>query len=201
MSAELVKELRDRTGAGFMECKKALAETGGNVEKAIDYLREKGMASANKKAGRSANDGKVHAYIHGNGKLGVLLEVNCETDFVAKTEDFQTLVNNVAMHVAAANPRYLNKESVPAEDVEKEKAIFRVQAEESGKKGPVVEKIVEGKVGKFYEENCLLQQKYIKEPEKSIEALLKETIAKLGENIQIRRFARFQLGEKSPGQA
>lgn len=200
-SADLVKELRDRTGAGFMDCKKALLETGNNVDKAIDYLREKGIASAQKKAGRVANDGKIHCYIHGNGKLGVLVEVNCETDFVAKTEDFQNFVSNVAMHVAAANPRYLSKEFVPAEDVEKEKAIFKVQAEESGKKGPVIEKIVEGKVGKFYEETCLLQQKYIKEPEKTIESLLKETISKLGENVQIRRFARFQLGEKLAGQA
>jgi len=194
-SANQVKELRDRTGAGFLECKKALEETENNLDKAIDYLRLKGLASAHKKQGRAANDGRIHAYIHGNGKVGVMVEVNCETDFVAKTDEFQSFVNNVALHIAAANPRYLNKEDVPAADAEKEKVIFRAQAEESGKKGPVVEKIVEGKIGKFYEEVCLLHQKYVKEPEKSIEDLVKETIAKLGENIAIRRFVRFQLGE------
>lgn len=193
--ANQVKELRERTGAGFLECKKALEETKNDLEKAINYLREKGLAAAHKKQGRVAKDGRVHAYIHGNGKVGVLVEVNCETDFVAKTDEFQSFVNNVALHIAAANPRYLVKDQVPAEDVDKEKAIFRVQAEESGKKGPVIEKIVEGKIGKFYEEVCLLHQKYVKEPEKSIEDLVKETIAKLGENIAIRRFVRFQLGE------
>ncbi len=193
-SATQVKELRERTGAGFMECKRALEETG-DIDKAIDFLRQKGLASAHKKQGRAANDGRIHSYIHGNGKVGVLVEVNCETDFVAKTDEFQNFVNNVALHIAAASPRYLTKDEVPAAEADKEKAIFRIQAEESGKKGPVIEKIVEGKIGKFYEEICLLHQKYVKEPEKSIEDLVKETIAKLGENIAIRRFVRFQLGE------
>ena len=197
MSADLVKELRERTGAGFMDCKKALAENGDNIEKAMEFLRLKGVASASKKAGRTANDGRVSAYIHGNGKIGVLVEVNCETDFVAKTDEFANFVSNIAMHIAAASPRYLNKEAVPAEDVEKEKGIIRTQAEESGKKGPVLDKIVEGKIGKFYEENCLLHQRYVKDPDKTIEELVKETIAKVGENIGIRRYARFMLGEKT----
>jgi elongation factor Ts len=189
-----IKELRERTGAGFLECKKALEQTGG-IEKAIDFLREKGIASAGKKMSRTANEGRIHSYIHGNGKIGVMVEVNCETDFVAKTDEFLQFVNDVAMHVAAVAPRYLNKEMVPAEDVEKEKAIFRVQAQESGKPAPVIEKIVEGKIGKFYEENCLLHQKFVKDPDKSIESLVKEMIAKLGENIAIRRYVRYQLGE------
>lgn len=197
MSADLVKELRDRTGAGFMDCKKALGETGNDLDKAMEYLRVKGIASASKKAGRSANDGRVTSYIHGTGKIGVLVEVNCETDFVAKTDDFGNFVNNVALHIAAAAPRWLNKEQVTPADLEKEREIFRTQAAESGKPAPVIEKIVEGKIGKFYEENCLLHQKYVKEPEKTIEDLTKEAIAKLGENISIRRFVRFQLGEKT----
>jgi elongation factor Ts len=195
IDASLVKELREKTGAGFMECKRALEASNADLDKATTYLRERGLAAASKKAGRSANDGRVHSYIHGNGKLGVLVEVNCETDFVARTDDFVNFVNDVAMHIAAANPRYLDKDSVPAEDLEKEKGIFRVQAEQSGKKGPVVEKIVEGKIGKFYEENCLVNQKFVKDPDKSIEALVKEAIAKLGENITVKRFVRFQLGE------
>lgn len=193
--ASLVKELRDKTGAGFMDCKKALSESGNDLDKAVTYLREKGLAAAAKKAGRAANEGRVVSYIHGDGKIGVLVELNCETDFVARTDEFQELGRNLAMHVAAANPRYLNKEAVPAEDLEKAKSIFRVQAEESGKKGPVVEKIVEGKIGKFYEEVCFLHQKYVKNPDFTIEQLLKESIAKLGENMSIKRYARFQLGE------
>ncbi len=195
--AILVKELREKTGAGFMDCKKALLESGNDIEKAMTYLREKGLAAAAKKAGRAANEGRVQSYIHGDGKIGVLVEVNCETDFVARTDEFQNLVRDIAMHIAAASPRYLDKDGVPAEDLEKEKAIFRVQAEESGKKGPVVEKIVEGKIGKFYEENCLVNQKFVKDPELSIEALLKNAIAKLGENMAIKRFVRFQLGESA----
>lgn len=198
VEANLVKELREKTGAGFMECKRALEASQSDLEKAISYLRERGLAAAAKKAGRSANDGRVHAYIHGTGKIGVLVEVNCETDFVARTDDFQNFVNDIAMHIAAANPRYLDKEAVPAADVEKEKEIFRVQAEQSGKKGPVIEKIVEGKVSKFYEENCLIHQKFVKNPDVTIEGLVKEAIAKLGENIAIRRYARFMLGETAP---
>lgn len=195
--AILVKELREKTGAGFMDCKKALLESGNDIDKAMTYLREKGLAAAAKKAGRAANEGRVQSYIHGDGKIGVLVEVNCETDFVARTDEFQNLVRDIAMHIAAASPRYLDKDGVPAEDLEKEKAIFRVQAEESGKKGPVVEKIVEGKIGKFYEENCLVNQKFVKDPDLSIEALLKNAIAKLGENMAIKRFVRFQLGESA----
>lgn len=193
--ALLVKELREKTGAGFMDCKKALAESNNDLEKATEYLRLKGLAAAAKKAGRVANDGRIHAYIHGTGKLGVLVEINCETDFVAKTDEFQSFVNNIAMHIAAANPKYLNKESVPVDDIEKEKSIYRTQAQETGKQGPVLEKIVEGKLNKFYEEFCLLNQKYVKEPEKNIETVVKEMIAKVGENISVKRFTRFQLGE------
>ena len=195
--ANLVKELREKTGAGFMDCKKALAETGNDIEKAMTFLREKGLAAAAKKAGRAANEGRIQSYIHGEGKIGVLVEVNCETDFVARTDEFQNLVRDVAMHIAAAAPRYLDKNHVPEADLEKEKGIFRVQAEESGKKGPVVEKIVEGKIGKFYEENCLVHQKFVKNPDLTIEALIKNAIAKLGENMAIKRFVRFQLGETS----
>jgi elongation factor Ts len=194
-SANDIKSLREKTGAGFLECKKALESTENDMEKAITYLREKGLAAAVKKAGRTANEGRIHSYIHGNGKLGVLVEVNCETDFVAKTEEFVALANNIALHIAATNPRYLNKEAVPQEDIEKERAVFRAQAENSGKKGPVIDKIVDGKVNKFYEEVCLMHQAFVKEPEKNIETVIKESIAKLGENIAIRRFVRFQLGE------
>ncbi len=190
-----VKELRERTGAGFMECKKALIETNNDMEKAITWLREKGIASASKKAGRVANDGRVHAYIHGTGKIGVLVEINCETDFVARTDDFVNFVNDVAMHIAAANPRYLTKEEVPTGDIDSERSILKAQAEAQGKKGPVVDKIVDGRINKFYEENCLLQQRFVKDADKTIEQLVKESIAKLGENISIRRFSRFQLGE------
>lgn len=196
-----IKELRERTGAGFLECKKALEENSNNLDKAIQYLREKGLAAAVKKQGRLANEGKIHAYIHSNGKIGVLVEINCETDFVARTDDFLSFVNDVAMHVAAASPRYLNKESVPQADIDKEKDIFRKQAMETGKTGPVLDKIAEGKVQKFFEENCLLQQRFVKDPDKTIEQLTKEQIAKLGENITIGRFVRFQLGENQKAQA
>ncbi|MBM4316757.1 MAG: translation elongation factor Ts [Deltaproteobacteria bacterium] len=193
--ATLVKELRDKTGAGFMDCKKALAQSGNDMEKAIVFLREKGLAAAAKKLGRAANEGRVASYIHGEGKIGVLVEVNCETDFVARTDEFQDFVRNIAMHIAAASPRYLNKESVPAADIELEKAIFIKQAEESGKKGPVLEKIAEGKINKFFEENCLVQQRYVKDPDQTIEQLVKAQVAKLGENISVKRYVRFQVGE------
>ena len=195
ITAELVRELRERTGAGMMECKRALDECGSDLEKAIQFLRQRGLAAAVKKQGRVANEGRVHSYIHGQGRIGVLIEVNCETDFVARTDDFQSLVNDLAMHVAAANPRYVTREQVSPEDLEKEKAVFRVQAENSGKKGPVIEKIVEGKIGKFYEETCLLDQAFVKDPEKTIDGLVKGMIAKLGENISVRRFARFQIAD------
>ncbi len=194
-SAELVKELREKTGAGMMECKKALVESANDLDKAMTYLRERGLANAAKKAGRAANEGRIHSYIHSNGKIGVMLEINCETDFVARTDDFQNLCNDIAMHIAAANPRYLVKEEVPSADVEKEKDIFRAQMADAKKPPQVIEKILEGKIGKFYEENCLLQQKFVKDPDNSIEQVVKAAIAKLGENIGIRRYARFQLGE------
>jgi elongation factor Ts len=194
-SANIVKDLRDRTGAGIMECKRALQETQNDLEKAIEYLRKKGLAAAAKRQGKVTKEGRVHSYIHGQGKLGVLVEINCETDFVANTDEFKQFVHDVAMHVAAANPRYLTSEVVPQVDLDKEKEIYRAQAEASGKKGPVIDKIVEGKIGKFYEEACLMQQKFVKDPDKSIELLTKELIAKLGENITINRFVRFQLGE------
>jgi elongation factor Ts len=190
-----IKELRERTGAGFLDCKKALVENDNNMDKAIEFLRQKGLAAAVKKAGRTANQGLVHSYIHAGGKIGVLVEVNCETDFVANTDEYRAFVSDVAMHIAAANPRFLNKEQVTESDLDKEKALFRTQAEASGKKGPVVDKIIEGKMGKFYEEVCLVNQRFVKDPDKTIEDLVKGMIAKLGENIAIRRFARFQLGE------
>ncbi len=190
-----IKELRERTGAGFLDCKKALTENGNNIDKAIEFLRQKGLAAAVKKAGRVANQGLVHSYIHAGGKIGVLVEINCETDFVANTDEYKTFVTDVAMHIAASNPRYLTKEQVTEADLEKEKAVFRAQAEASGKKGPVIDKIIEGKMGKFYEEVCLIQQRFVKDSDQTIEELTKGMIMKLGENIAIRRFARFQLGE------
>jgi elongation factor Ts len=198
---DAIKELRERTGAGFLDCKKALTENGNNMDKAIEFLRQKGLAAAVKKAGRAANQGLVHSYIHAGGKIGVLVEVNCETDFVANTDEYRAFVTDVAMHIAAANPRFLNKEQVTEADLEKEKAVFRAHAEASGKKGPVIDKIIEGKMGKFYEEVCLVNQRFVKDPDKTIEDLVKGMIAKLGENIAIRRFARFQLGEGVAAQA
>lgn len=195
ISASLVKELREKTGAGMMDCKKALTETSGDFEKAIDYLRKKGIASASKKAGRMTKEGAVTSYIHGEGKVGVLLEVNCETDFVARTEQFRQLVKDVAMHIAAANPQWVKSDEVPADVLDKEKEIALAQIQASGKPAAVLEKIAEGKVKKFYEDNCLLNQSFVKDPNKTVEQLLKETIATLGENISIRRFARFVLGE------
>jgi len=195
IGANLVKELRERTGAGMMDCKRALEASGENLEKAIDFLREKGLAAAAKKLGRSANEGRVYSYIHGEGRIGVMVEVNCETDFVARTDEFQNFVKDVAMHIAAANPAYLDKESVPAADADRERAVIRAQAEQSGKPAALLDKIVEGRIGKFYEENCLVQQRFVKDPDSTIEALTKGMVAKLGENIAIRRFVRYQLGE------
>jgi elongation factor Ts len=195
ISLELVKDLRQRTGAGVVDCKKALQEVKGNVDAAIDYLRRKGLATAAKKAGRIATDGLVSSYIHAGGKMGVLVEVNCETDFVAKTEDFQTFVKNIAMHIAAANPQYIRREEISQEVLEKEKDIYRTQALEGGKPQKVIDKIVEGKLERFYSEVCLLEQTYIKDSDLTIKELLEALIAKIGENISIRRFSRFQLGE------
>jgi elongation factor Ts len=178
-----------------MDCKKALTETGGNVEKAIDYLRQKGMAAAAKKADRAVTDGAVGAYVHPGGKIGVLLEINCETDFVARNSEFQALLKDMAMQVAAANPRYLRREDVPAEESEREKNIYRQQAQESGKPEKVIEKIVEGKMERFYSEICLLEQAFIKDPDRKVSGVINDAIARLGENIQVRRFVRYHLGE------
>jgi elongation factor Ts len=197
ISAAVVKELRDKTGAGMMDCKKALGETGGDLDKAVDYLRQKGLAAAAKRAARLAADGAVGAYVHPGGKIGVLIEINCETDFVARTTEFQALLKDIAMQVAAANPRYVKRDEVPAEEFEKEKQIYRQQALESGKPEKVVDKIVEGKIERFYSEVCLLEQSFIKDPDKKVFEIVNEAIAKMGENIQIRRFARYHLGESS----
>lgn len=195
ITAAMVKELREKTGAGMMDCKKALTEAGGNMERAIEILREKGLAQAAKKAGRIAAEGLVESYIHAGGRIGVLVEVNCETDFVAKTEEFKNFVKDIAMQIAAAKPLYVRREDVPAEEVEKERSILRAQALNEGKPEHIVDKMVAGRLEKYYKEVCLLEQPFIKDPDKSIDQLVKETIAKIGENISIRRFARFELGE------
>ena len=195
ITAAIVKELRERTGSGMMDCKKALAESGGDMEKAIDYLREKGLAKAAKKADRAASDGRVFQYIHTNFKVGALLELNSETDFVAKTDEFNALGHEIAMHITAANPLYLRPEDVPAEDLEREKEIYRQQLRDEGKPEDRIEKIVEGKIRKFYETTCLMEQAYIRDPDKKIGDLVVEMIAKLGENIVVKRFARFMIGE------
>ncbi len=196
--ADLVKELRDKTGAGFMDCKKALGEAQGDVDGAVKWLREKGLAAAAKKAGRATSEGLIGSYLHAGGRIGVLVEINCETDFVAKTADFQGLVKDVAMQVAAASPalpRFVRREEVPAAVIEQEREIFLAQAKSSGKPEKVLEKIVDGKVEKFLNEICLLEQAFIRDPEKSVAQIVAEAVARLGENIQVRRFARFQLGE------
>ncbi|MBC7186314.1 MAG: translation elongation factor Ts [Calditrichaeota bacterium] len=193
--AAQVKALREKTGAGFMDCKKALEETQGDVDKAIEVLRKKGIATAQKKAGREAREGVIESYIHPGSRLGVMLELNCETDFVAKTDQFKTLARDLAMQVAAANPRVVRREELPAEVIEKELEIYRTQARNEGKPEQVVERIAQGKLEKFYQEVCLLEQSFIKDPNKSVNDLITEYIAKLGENIVVRRFVRFQLGE------
>ncbi|HOP39866.1 MAG TPA: translation elongation factor Ts [Geobacteraceae bacterium] len=195
ITAAQVSELRKATGAGLMDCKKALTETGGDQEKAIDYLRKKGLAAASKKAGRAATEGAVGSYIHAGGKIGVLVEVNCETDFVAKNEAFQAFVKDIAMHIAAAAPQFVKREEVPAELLEREKDIYRAKAKETGKPDNIIEKIVEGQISKFYAEICLMEQAFVKDTDKSVQTYLNETIASIGENMSIRRFARFVLGE------
>jgi len=197
----LVKELRERTGAGVVDCQKALTESGGDVEKAITFLREKGLAAAAKRAGRSAAQGVVGSYIHGGGKIGVLLEVNCETDFVARTEEFQKLVKDVAMQIAAANPRYVRRDEVSEAERAREREIYRVQTEQSGKPAAVIDRIVDGKMEKFFSDICLMEQPFIREPGKTIEQLLKEVVARTGENVVIHRFARFQIGEGEEAEA
>jgi elongation factor Ts len=195
VSANMVKELREKTGAGMMDCKKALAETGGDFQKALDYLRQKGLATAAKRAGRIASEGRVGSYIHAGGKIGVMVEVNCETDFVAKTDDFLAFAKDMAMQIAASNPSYVRREEVTPDVLEREKEIYRAQARDAKKPEKVMEKIVEGKLEKFYSEACLMEQAFVKDPDVTVQDLLNGLIGKLGEKIEIRRFTRYQVGE------
>jgi elongation factor Ts len=195
VSASTVKELREKTGAGVMDCKKALAECAGDLEKAVDSLRRKGLAAAAKKMGRVAAEGLVGAYIHAGGKIGVMVEINCETDFVARTPEFQALLKELAMQVAAASPRYIRREEVSPEELEREREIYRRQALDSGKPEKIADKIVEGKMDRFYSEVCLLEQAFIKDPDRKVADLVQDAVARLGENIQVRRFMRYQVGE------
>ena len=195
ISAAMVKQLREKSGAGIMDCKNALAECDGDIEKSVEYLRKKGLATAQKRAGRATKEGAVQAYIHMGGKIGVLVEINCETDFVAKTDDFTTFVKNIAMHIAATNPLGILPEDVSPEVIEKEKEIYRAQALEMGKPEKMVDKIAEGKLNKFFKESCLMNQVYVRDPNMTIQDYLNDVIAKTGEKINIRRFARFQVGE------
>lgn len=195
ISAAMVKQLREKTGAGMMDCKHALTDCEGDIDKAVDFLRKKGLATAAKRAGRAMSEGIVQSYIHMGGKLGVMVEVNCETDFVAKNDDFKEFAKNIAMHIAATNPLGIRPEDVPEEIVNKEKEIYREQALEMGKPEKMIDKIAEGKLNKFFKDNCLLNQPYVREPNMTISDLLTEMIAKIGENITIKRFARFQIGE------
>jgi elongation factor Ts len=195
ISATLVKSLRDITGAGMMECKAALKEANGDLEEAKLILRKRGLAQAGKKVGRATREGLIGSYIHMGGKIGVLVEMNCESDFVARTEDFQTLLREIALQVAAASPQYVRREDVPADVLERERSVYRAQMENSGKPPAVIEKIVEGKLGSFYEQVCLLDQPSIRDPKVTVSAMLQATIAKLGENIGVARFVRFKVGE------
>jgi elongation factor Ts len=194
ISAKIVKELRDKTGAGMMDCKEALTECNGDIEKAVDFLRKKGMATALKRAGRGTSEGTIQSYIHLGGKIGVIVEVNCESDFVAKNNDFIEFARNIAMHIAATNPAGISPEDVPQEVIDREKAIYRDQALEMGKSENMTDKIVDGKLNKFYKEACLMNQAYVRNPDITISDLLNEVIAKIGENIKIARFSRFQIG-------
>lgn len=196
ISATMVKELRGKTNAGMMDCKEALNESGGDFEKAFEYLRKKGLSAATKRSSKVAKDGVVASYIHMQGKIGVLIEVNCETDFVARTDNFQAMTKDIAMHIAAANPIYLKPDDVPENVLEKEKQIYREQALAEGKPEKIVDRIIEGKLKKYYEEECLLNQKFVKDMDITIETLINNMIANTGENIILRRFARFQLGEE-----
>lgn len=199
ITASMVKELRIKSGVGMMDCKKALIESNGDFEKAIEYLRKKGMSAAAKRSSKAAKDGAVASYIHMGGKIGVMVEINCETDFVAKTDDFRALAKDIAMHIAAANPRYLKPEDIPEDILEKEKDIYRSQALAEGKPEKILDRIIDGKLGKFYEDACLLEQKFVKDTDISVRTLVNNMIAKTGENIVVRRFARFQLGEEIGG--
>ncbi len=196
ITSSMVKELRDKTGAGMMDCKEALTSGDGDFEKAIDYLRKKGMAAATKRSSKAAKEGTITSYIHMGGRIGVMVELNCETDFVAKTSDFLTLAKDIAMHVAATNPLYLKAEDIPPEALEREKEIYRSQALQEGKPEKIFDKIIEGKLKKYYEEVCLLEQKFVKNTDLTVDTLVKDMIAKTGENIILRRFCRFQLGEE-----
>jgi len=195
ISAAMVKQLREKTGAGMMDCKTALSEVGGDMEKAIEFLRKKGLATAQKRAGRAMTEGTIQSYIHMNAKLGVMVEVNCETDFVAKNDDFKSFAKNIAMHIAASNPLGITPEDVPQAVIEKEKEIYRAQALDLGKPANVLDKIVEGKLKKFYQDSCLMNQPYVRNPDITVADLLNELIAKIGENISIKRFVRYQIGE------
>jgi elongation factor Ts len=195
ISAELVKKLREKTGVGLMDCKEALKQSNGDMEKAVDYLREKGLAKLQKRSGRTASEGVIGSYIHTGAKVGTLVEVNCETDFVANTKEFQEFAKDIAMQITASNPSYVRREEIPAEAIEREKAIYRKQALESGKPEKIVDKIAEGKLEKFYSEICLIEQPFIKNPDITVKELLEELVIKLGENIIVRRFSRYQLGE------
>ncbi|MCH6544619.1 MAG: translation elongation factor Ts [Deltaproteobacteria bacterium] len=200
ISAALVRELREKTGAGMMDCKKALLESAGDMEKAVDYLRQKGLALASRKEGRAAAEGLVGSYIHGGGRIGVLVELNCETDFVARTPEFQDLLKDVAMQIAAANPRYIRREDVPEDELEREHQIYHQQAIESGKPEKLVGKIVDGKMERFYSEVCLLEQEFIKDPDRQVGDLIKDAVSRLGENVQVKRFTRYHIGEGVPRQ-
>lgn len=195
ISAAMVKQLRGKTGAGIMDCKEALSECNGDIDQAVDFLRKKGLATAQKRAGRAMKEGIIQPYIHMGGKLGVLVEVNCETDFVAKTDDFQEFVKNIAMHIAATSPVGIVPEDVPEETINKEMEIYRAQAQEMGKPEKMLDKIAEGKLNKFFKDNCLMNQAYVRDPSKTVDDILKEVIARTGENITINRFVRFQIGE------
>jgi len=195
ITAAMVKELRERTAAGILECRKALEASDGDMDKAVEYLRERGLAQAIKRMDREASDGLVHAYIHAGGRVGVLVEVNCETDFVARTDEFQGLVNDIALQIAAMSPLYVSRDQIPPEVIETEQRLYRAQALEEGKPENIVDRIVEGRMEKYYQQVCLLEQEFIREEDKTIEELVKTQITKTGENIVIRRFARFQLGE------
>jgi len=193
--AEMVKQLREKTGAGIMDCKAALSECDGDMTQAVDFLRKKGLATAAKRAGRAMTEGIIQAYVHTGGKIGVLVEVNCETDFVAKTDDFVEFAKNIAMHIAATSPLGINPEDIPGDVINKEKEIYRAQAMEMGKPEKMLDKIAEGKLNKFYKENCLLKQPYVRDPSLTVTDALNDVIAKIGENITIKRFVRFQIGE------
>lgn len=195
INATWVRDLREKTGAGIMDCKKALLESGGDLEKAVDYLRQKGLALAAKKQGRVAAEGLVGAYIHGGGKIGVLVELNCETDFVARTPEFQALLKDVAMQIAAASPRYVRRDDIPSDEKEREREIYRRQAQDLGKPEKVIDKIVDGKIEHFYSEVCLLEQEFIKDSDRHVEDLIREVVTKVGENVQVSRFTRFHVGE------